>query len=414
MYSIEEKVVISGLGIVSSIGQGRKAFTDALFRGKSNFQFMQRPGRQVPDKESDGNLSFIGSEIQKLSLPDTISLSVVRTASFSAQAILAAVHEAWHDASLSDVDPQRIGLIVGGSNFQRRDLALLYDRYKGRTRFLRPTYAMNFMDSDICGLCTEIFGPKAFAYTLGGASASGQLAFIRAAQAVMNGEADICIAVGALMDLSYWECQGFRALGAMGSDLYSDQPQKACRPFDQHRDGFIYGESCAAIVLESSRIRNGEKCYGNVAGWALAMDGNRNPDPSLDGEVQVIKSSMAMAKWRNTDVDYINPHGTGSLIGDETELESLRRCGLTHASINTTKSIVGHGLSSAGCVELVATLIQLSEGKLHPCLNLDNPISSEFDWIHETRSQPVNRALKLSMGFGGINSAVCIESNGLR
>jgi malonyl-ACP decarboxylase len=324
----------------------------------------------------------------------------------------ATLYEAWQDARLDNIDPLRIGLIVGGSNFQQRDLVNAQAANAKRFRYLRPTYGLSFMDSDLCGLCTELFGIRAFAYTVGGASASGQLAVIQAIEAVRSGQADVCIALGAMMDLSRWECQGFRSLGAMGSDRFATKPALACRPFDRQRDGFIFGESCAAVVVESeaSLRQRGATPYARLAGWSLHIDGNRNPNPSLEGEVTVITHAMARAGWSARQVDYINPHGSGSVLGDEVELQAIQRCGLAGAPLNSTKSITGHGLSAAGSVEIVATLLQMREGRLHPSRNLQDPIETDCEWVRERSvSHAVTRAMSLSFGFGGVNSALCLQ-----
>lgn len=249
----------------------------------------------------------------------------------------------------------RIGLVVGGSNFQQRENFEVYERYQDRSGFISPAYGLSFMDSDLCGICTDQFGITGLAYTVGGASASGQLAVIHAIQQVLSGEVDTCIALGALMDLSYMECEALRALGAMGTDKYADEPENACRPFDQNRDGFIYGESCGALVIErkETALRRGLKPYAALSGWSIKLDGNRNPDPSLEGEIHVIQKALERARLLPEDIDYINPHGTGSFIGDEIELKALRACRLSHAYINATKSITGHGLSAAGIVEII-------------------------------------------------------------
>src|SRR5439155_20382069 len=172
------------------------------------------------------------------------------------------------DARLSEVDPCRIGLIVGGSNVQQRELEQTHESYRDRPAFLRPTYAMLFMDSDLCGFCSAQFGIRGLAYTVGGASASGQLAIIQAAQAILANQVDVCIALGAMMDLSHWECRGLRAIGAMGSDRFANEPSLACRPFDRDHDGFIYGESCGAVVIESrqSSARRGVVPYAVLQG----------------------------------------------------------------------------------------------------------------------------------------------------
>jgi malonyl-ACP decarboxylase len=224
---------------------------------------------------------------------------------------------------------------------------------------------------------------------------------------------DVCIAVGALMDLSHWECRGLRAIGAMGSDRYADAPELACRPFDRDHDGFIFGESCGAVVIESleSSERRAMKPYAALRGWGVAMDGNRNSDPSLEGEMQAIRTALEASGWAPAQIDYVNPHGTGSMVGDETELKALRASGLDGFFLNATKSLIGHGLSAAGAVEIIATLLQMQSGRLHPTRNLENPIDPAFHWVkNESVDHQIGNALTLSMGFGGINTAMCWEN----
>lgn len=398
--------VITGIGAVTPIGQGKQQLSEGLFAGIQNFGVMRRPGRQ-----SAGS-AFIGAELGPLHIPPQVSTGSLRTASLATQAALAAVAEAWDEARLDDVPPDRVGLIVGGSNFQQRELALLHDAYRDRPAFVRPTYAQTFMDTDLCGLCSEAFGIRGLAHSVGGASASGQLAVIHAVMAVLSGQIDACVAVGALMDLSYWECHAFRSLGAMGSTAYADAPSLACRPFDRSRDGFVFGENCGAVVVERGG-RGSVRNYARVAGYAVQVDAHRNADPSLEGEIHVIRQSLAQAGFDPKQVDYVNPHGSASLVGDEVELKALRASGLSGAPLNTTKSLLGHGLSAAGSVELVATLLQMRAGRLHPSLNLDHPIDPTLNWTgSKAVEHRIDRALCLSFGFGGINSALCLERAG--
>lgn len=397
--------VITGIGITSAIGQGKTQFANSLMEGRHAFGVMQRPGRQ---KET----AFLGAEIGSLCFPEGISKRVLRTASFSAQAALVTLDEAWEEANLKDADPTSIGLVIGGSNLQQRELLKLHEDYKDQIHYVPPTHGISFMDSDLCGLCTEQFGIKGIAYTLGGASASGLAAIVNGISLLQSGQVDICIAMGALMDISYLECQALRSLGAMGSDRYADNPPLACRPFDKNHDGFIYGEACGAIVIE--RAENAEKRginpYAAISGWAMAMDGNRNPNPSYEGEVRVIQGALAKANLSPKEIDYINPHGTGSIIGDETELRAIRDCNLSHAYINATKSITGHGLSAAGNIEVIATLLQMNKSMLHPTRNLEEPIEAGYNWVkNKIVNHEIKNALKLSMGFGGINTAVCLR-----
>lgn len=405
------RFVVDGIGVTASIGQGRDAFAAALLAGEHRFAPMRRPGRQRPDA-GEADAPFIGAEIDALRIPEAIPASKLRNASWSAQVAVATLHEAWHDAGLDAVDPTRIGLVVGGSNVQQRELAQQMLKYQDNVAFLRPTYAMSFMDTDLCGLCSETFGIRGLAMTVGGASASGQLATIQAIEAVRSGQVDVCIALGALMDLSFYECQAFRSLGAMGSDRYAHDPALACRPFDRDRDGFIFGEACGAVVIrrEGTPRPDGTPPYAALTGWGTAWDANRNPNPSLEGESTVIRKALAMSGLDAGAIDYVNPHGTASRVGDETELAALRACGLDGARINATKSLVGHGLSAAGLVELIAILLQMRAGRLHPTRNLENPIDDRFRWVGASPvDHAVEHALNMSMGFGGINTAVCLQ-----
>jgi malonyl-ACP decarboxylase len=399
------ELVVSGMGVITSIGQGKEAFADALFAGNTAFGVMQRPGRQ---RDS----AYLGAEIGEIRFPASIARQTVRAASLSGQAALVVLEEAWTEARLAEVDPRRIGLIVGGSNVQQRELVQVQETYRDNAAFLRPTYALSFMDSDLCGFCTAQFGIRGMAYTVGGASASGQLAIVQAAQAVLTKQVDVCIALGSLMDISHWECRGLRSIGAMGSDRYANDPELACRPFDRDHDGFIFGEACGAVVLESAEPaeRRDVQPYASLRGWGIAMDANRNPDPSLDGETQAIRSALEGADWSPAHIDYVNTHGTGSNSGDETELKALHACGIDGAFLNATKSLIGHGLSAAGTVEVVATMLQIRARRLHPTRNLENPIAPELKWVRsEPADHPIERALTSSFGFGGINTALCWE-----
>lgn len=407
------EIVISGVGVNSSVGQGQFKFIEGLLMANHQFGVMQRPGRQFTYESNDAQTNFLGAEIGAIQIPKQFEQKNLHATSLSAQTAISTLHEAWNDAGLDDVDPLRIGLIVGGSNYQQRELTLIHDRLQQRKHFLRPTYAMQFMDTDICGICTELFAIEGFAYTIGTASSSGQTAVIQAVHAVRSGQVDVCIALGALMDLSYWECQGFRSLGAMGSTRYADTPEYAARPYDKDRDGFIFGECCGAVVIESEASFHSRRLlkspYARVHGWSMKMDRNRNPNPSLDGEKHVIKEALAQAKLAASDIDYINPHATGSIIGDEIELQAIHDCGLSHAYINTTKSIIGHGLTAAGTVEIIATLLQMKVGALHFCRNLENPIGPECNFVRDKALRhEIGAAVTLSMGFGGVSSALCL------
>ncbi|MBP2000179.1 malonyl-ACP decarboxylase [Paenibacillus shirakamiensis] len=402
------ELVITGMGVLSAVGMGKEEFSSALMEGRHAFRTMQRPGRQ------EAGSCYIGAEIPDVYFEQALPKRIQRSATLSSKAALLTLQEAWKEARLQEFPSEEIGLIVGGSNIQQREMIEIHNQYAGRIPFVPPTYSLSFMDSDICGFCTEKFGIQGLAYTVGGASASGQLAVIQAAEAVLSGQVSCCIAIGALMDLSYWECQAFRSLGAMGSERYAEFPAQACRPFDRQSDGFIYGEACAAVVIESasSALARGIEPYAYVRSWALGIDANRNPNPSYEGEKKVISQALSKAKLLPRDIDYINPHGSGSVLGDLTELRALRDSGLSHAYINATKSITGHSLTAAGAMEIIATILQMKYSWLHPTRNLEDPVDDTWKWIQQSaKTHDIQHALCLSMGFGGMNTAVCLSRN---
>ena len=373
--------------------------------GDHAFRIMTKPGRQT------GNSQFLGAEIDDLTLPSWCDAKLMRSVFWPVKVMLTTLAEAWDDANLNDVDPKRIGLIIGGTNFQQRDLTLLQKRHWDKPEFVKPAYGLQFMDTDAVGACTQQFPIRGMAYTAGAASASGQTAVILAAQAVRSGSVDVCIAVGAPMDLSHWECQGFRALGAMGSDRFAAEPNLASRPFDAARDGFIYGEACAAIVVEASSLRTFQKRYARILGWAVNYDGNRNPNSTVEGEIRAIRDALQAAGLAASEIEYVNTHGSGSGLGDQNEVLALRQSGLEGAYLNATKSLLGHGLSAAGAVEIAVTALQFEGGFLHVCRNLVDPIDRSLRWVtQDTKSNRVETAMSLSFGFGGINSAICLRN----
>jgi malonyl-ACP decarboxylase len=213
------------------------------------------------------------------------------------------------------------------------------------------------------------------------------------------------------MDLSRWECHALQSIGAMTSAKYSHDPAAAARPFDEDTDGFVFGECSGALVIErADRRARGRVPYAHISGWSTVLDGRRGAEPSCEGQVEAIESALRMAELRPSDVDYVNPHGTGSRIGDHTELRALKQCGLYEAHVNTTKSLVGHGLAAAGIVELIASLVQMREGVLHPSRNLDRPISHDFNWVKGAPvANEIRNALNISIGFGGMNTAICLR-----
>lgn len=395
-------LVFAGIGAACGLGYGKAALIDGLLAGRDVFGVMARPGRQAPD----GSTAFPGVEMAEP--PAVLSPRVARTAGFGARVAMAVLAEAWADAGLDAVAPERIGLVVGGSNLFSREHLLMVADMAGKLAFVPPRAGHVYMDSDLCGLAASTFPIRGFAFTVGGASASGALAVIQAAQAIRAGRVDVCVALGAMQDVSYMDLLGLRALGALGAPRFAGQPGRACRPFDADHDGFVFGEACAALVLCRADSGGGPG-YGRLLGVGHVADGHRGPEPDRDGQRRAIGDALAQAGLDAAAIDYVNAHATSTPKGDEVEAATLLSLGLGHAWVNASKSVLGHGLTAAGAIETAAALLQMRAGVLHATRNLDNPQEPRLRHVvGAARPQRVRHALKTSFGFGGIDTALVI------
>jgi malonyl-[acp] decarboxylase len=410
MKNPAENLVITGIGVATAAGVGKVAFAQALREGRSAFGYLARPGRVFHGPE--GEMAFIGAEIDEGKLPLVLDARTARTASWCGRVAAATLSEAWDEAALAGLQRERVGLVLGGGNLQQRELANLHDELAQRRQYVRPSVASGFLDTDVLALCCERQGIRGPSFACAAASASGQFAVIQAALAVLTGQLDACIALGGLMDLSFWELQALRSAGAMGGEMFADAPERACRPFDHRRDGFIFGESCAALVVEreEAALARSVAPYASLVGWSIVNEGTRSTSPSLRAEVDALRRAVQTSGARPEEVDYYNAHGTGSILGDEIELQAIHEAGLSGAFVNATKSITGHGLTAAGAVEIAATLLQMKGGWLHPTLNLEQPVDPHLRWITGSAvTVPIDLAVSLSLGFGGFNTAVCLR-----
>jgi malonyl-ACP decarboxylase len=387
---------VVGLGVASGFGYGKETLLMGLLSGRDQFAPLARRGRE----NRPGRAPFIGVELPEP--PPVLPEPFARNADIGAYAAIAALAEAWAEAKLDAVDPERIGLIVGGGNLGARAAFAAHGAFAQGRPPLSAHYAYRLFDNDLCGLCASLFPIRGFGYCVSAASASGAVAALEAVAAVAGGRVDVCIALGALQDVSAVELRAFESLGVLAEA--ENFPGDACRPFDRGRRGFVYGESCAALVF--SREGGG---YGRVAGAQLAS-GRRGPQPSLEGEMRVIAKALEASGLRARDIDYVNAHGTGTPAGDDAEAEALLACGLDGAFVNSSKASIGHGLAAAGAVELVATLLQMRAKRLHPTRNLREPIRP----LRLVRDAPVDCAarvaLSLSFGFGGVETALVVSA----
>jgi len=406
-------VVVTGLGVVCAAGCGPAAFAAGL-----------RSGRSAVTDDGSGALA---AAVSGFSLPGALSAlpglpaamrdRAVRAAGrapLPLQAALAAALQAWDSARLAGGAPpaSRIAVVVGGHNLGGQHADEVRPRFAASPAYLPGRYALRYLDTDHVGTVSEVLGLAGEGFTVGGASASGNVAIICGARLVAAGDADACLVIGALTRLSAMERQAFVNLGALATAAPGADPASRCRPFDAGHCGFVPGEGAACLVLESARSAGGRGAtpWATVAGYAQRLDGNSQADPDAAGEAAVMTEALRRAGIPAGQVDYVSTHGTGSRLGDETELAALRTVfgdDFGRPWLNATKGLTGHCLCAAGVVEAVATLIQLREGFVHPNPNLDHPIDPVARFAGPS-PEPAGLRVALSngFGFGGINTSV--------
>jgi len=413
------RVAVSGVGAVTAPGVGVGALLSALRRGEPVFRRVEGVfGAYVaaPLASADLEAAFAALAGVRCGLSQR-AFRAARRAPRPVQVAVLAALEAWTMARLdqSPLEGARLGVVVGGSNLTSRYELELGKTFEARPNLLSPSFAQHFLDSDHVGVLSEIFGIHGEGFTVGGASASGNVAIIKATQMIRHGIVDACLVVGALADLSPLELQSFVNVGAMGGRSFLDHPGAACRPFDARHEGFIYGQGSAAVVLEreeSARGRGAPLC-GHVRGVCLRLAGRRDAAPSAPYEAEAMRGALVDAGLGVCDIGYVNAHGTSSPAGDHAEIAAIAEVFGEHTPsvwVSSSKSIVGHTLYAAGVVELVATLLQLDEGFLHPIANLHEPISPVCRFVRGESVQVKSEyALSNSFGFGGVNTSIVIQ-----
>lgn len=419
---MEKEVVVTGMGTINAIGDNVKAFSDSLRKGKVGFQKMFHDESQIAKVDVYAPIKWEGvSSFQACANRLTKSKELCekarklgRRADYPMQWAIVAALEAWEEARIDEsVDLDRVGVIVSGSNLgQNLQYSLIKD-FMESPEYISPRYALSFMDTDYVGTLSEIFGIHGGGFSIGGASASGNMAVIKAMQQIELGVIDACMVVGGPTLLSPMELQGFVNIGAMDGNIYEDVNKSYC-PFDERHSGFIYGQAAGCLILESKEHakKREAKIYASLLGGKVVLDGNRLADPNVIGEVKAIKGALNDAKLDPKRIDYINTHGTASKLGDQTELDAIRQVFKEHANeiyINSTKGYTGHCLFSAGIVEMIATIIQMNQGFIHANKSLETPIDLQLKLLKENKDDvEIHYAISNAFGFGGINTCVVV------
>jgi 3-oxoacyl-[acyl-carrier-protein] synthase II len=327
------------------------------------------------------------------------------------------LHEKIGVYQLKGLDPFQVGVILGIGAEAMELLEHYHERFLSRgTRGLSPFALPNIYLSAITSHVTHFFTIRGTAYAVSTACASATHAMINSFLQIQGGREDLIVTGGADACITPYVFGGFDVLRAMSSR--NDNPEKACRPFDRERDGFVMGEGSGVLIFEElgHAKKRGAHIYGEVVGFGMTADAYHVTDPDPEGKAlaQAIRDALRMGNIHPEEIDYINPHGTSTLVNDKVETRVIKDVfgkGAYRVPISSTKSITGHLMGAAGGVEAIAILLAIEKGIVHPTINYEFPDPEcDLDYVpNEARRKEVNMGLSISAGFGGVNSAILIK-----
>jgi len=407
------RAVVTGIGIVSAIGNNRREVTDSLRGGASGIRFCET-------YRDMGFRSHIHGAI-RMDPDKAVDRRLRRFMGDGAVYNYVAMEEAIADAGLeaSDISNERTGLIMGSGGPSTRNQVLAADllRDRGTTRKIGPFMVPRTMSSTNSATLATPFGIRGVNYSITSACSTSAHCIGNALEQIQLGKQDIVFAGGG-EELHWSLSMLFDAMPALSSG-FNDTPEKASRPFDVRRDGFVIsgGGGCVVVEeLEHAKAR-GAKVYGEIVGYGATSDGYDMVQPSGDGAVRCMKLAM---DGLDAPVDYINTHGTSTPVGDATELEAIRAVftngkGNQQPHLASTKSLTGHALGAAGVHEAIYSLIMLNEDFVAASANLDepDPAADGLSLVTERIDDAgLHQVMSNSFGFGGTNCSLVFRRHG--
>ena len=406
------RVWITGLGIVSPIGSGTQEFWDHLTTGVSGAGPISR------FDATDYDTRF-ACEVKNFSTEGTLDRKEAKRMDRFVQFAVVAAYPAVRVAGLDldTIDRRRAGVIIGSGiggmeTFEEQHSALVE---KGPRR-VSPFFIPMMIVDMAAGQVSIQLGFKGPNFATVSACASGAHAIGEALRLIRAGDADLILAGGSEATITPMAMAGFGSARALSTR--NDDPQRASRPFDKDRDGFVIGEGAALLVLESEdhARRRGAQPLCELAGYGASGDAYHMTAPCVDGEgaARAMQRALDDAALSPQDVSYINAHGTSTPAGDPAEVSAIKTVFGEHAkklSVSSTKSMTGHLLGAAGGLEAAATALTLARGIVPPTINLENPDPTcDLDFVpNQARSQTVRAALSNSFGFGGHNVTLAVR-----
>ncbi len=410
-----KRVVVTGIGALTPIGNTAQEFWSSLKEGKSG-------AAPITHFDASKFKTQFACEVKGFNPLDFIERKDARKMDPFTQYAMVVCTEAVADAGLIEagVDPDRVGVVLGsgiGGLYTFQQQVLEFGKGDGTPRF-NPFFIPKMISDIAPGHVSMKFGFRGPNYTTVSACASATNALIDSFNLIRLGKADVIVSGGSEACVHESGVGGFNALHALSQR--NDSPSTASRPFDKTRDGFVLGEGAASLILEEyehAKAR-GAKIYGEVAGGGLSADAHHLTAPHPDGlgAMNVMKNALKDAEMSGDGIDYINVHGTSTPLGDIAESKAILRVFGDHAyklNISSTKSMTGHLLGAAGAIEALATLMAVKEDIVPPTINFENP-DDEIDQnlnftLNKAQKRTINAALSNTFGFGGHNASVIFK-----
>ena len=408
----KRRIVITGVGAVTPLGNSAAETWKEVCKGKSGI-------RKITKFDSTGHATHIAGELKNFDALSFVSKKDLRKFDDFIIYALAATEMAIADSGLviDGKNAEQVGVIIGSAigglaTIETAKETLLHGGPRKISPFTIPAVLSNLG----AGHVSIRFGAKGPISCTVTACSSGTSAIGDAIRVISGNYADVMIAGGVDATISPLCIAGFNAMKAIS--VRNDQPEKASRPFDRDRDGFVIGEGCGIVILEelTSALNRGARIYAEVVGYGSTSDAYHMvmPSPEHEGAARCMVAALNDAHLSPGDIDYINAHGTSTPPNDLYETQAIKKTFGEHAvklAISSTKSMTGHLLGASGGVEAIFTALSIHEGIIPPTINLDNPDPDcDLDYVpHTARKKSIETAMSNTFGFGGVNAVLIFK-----
>ncbi|OZI23368.1 beta-ketoacyl-[acyl-carrier-protein] synthase II [Bordetella genomosp. 9] len=407
---MKRRVVITGLGIVSPVGNDVSSAWDNIVNGRSGISRITR-------FDPSALTTHIAGEVRDFDVTQYMPAKEARQMDTFIHYGLAAGVQAWRDSGLevTEANAERIGVIIGsGIGGLPRIEETQTDLLARGPRRISPFFVPGALINLISGQLSIMYGFKGPSYAVVSACTTGLHSIGDSARMIEYGDADVMVAGGAESTVSPLGIGGFAAMRALSTR--NDDPATASRPWDRDRDGFVLGEGAGVVVLEEYEHarKRGARIYGEFVGYGMSSDAHHITAPDKDGPRRGVLNALRNGGLNPEDVQYVNAHGTSTPLGDRNESDALKLAFGDHARklvINSTKSMTGHLLGAAGGIEAVFTTLAVYNQVSPPTINIFNQDPEcDLDYCaNEAREMTINVALSNSFGFGGTNGSMAVR-----